>query len=257
MARTLTAAALLAFAPLWAQPSGKPGRRDLARYVYPVKVHEGPAGRGAFHLGGGFFLSSDGDFLTVSHLFQNLRPPVSVAIAVDDRGAVAECPVESVAAFSRDLDFVIMRVNLGRSKARVPPIARSATVGEKVFGFIVQVSGPVGPSAGPQAKAGILPTEAIVSAVSPRRIAARGIGFLSEGSSGAPIFNAAGQALGIAQSVANGWAPESRRIYVSLPIRRALTAPRLAAPVPFSSFLTQLRADQAVEFQPGTAIGLH
>ena len=170
MARTLTAAALLAFAPLWAQPSGKPGRRDLARYVYPVKVHEGPAGRGAFHLGGGFFLSSDGDFLTVSHLFQNLRPPVSVAIAVDDRGAVAECPVESVAAFSRDLDFVIMRVNLGRSKARVPPIARSATVGEKVFGFIVQVSGPVGPSAGPQAKAGILPTEAIVSAVSPRRM---------------------------------------------------------------------------------------
>jgi S1-C subfamily serine protease len=236
--RLLLAAAALSLAAHCARAAG-PAPRDLARFVYPIVVHEGPAGRGAFHRGAGFFLPA-GEFVTVLHLFQNLRPPVTVAIRVDDGGAVFECPIDSVRSYSRSLDFVIADVRLGSAKVRVPPIARSAAPGERIFGFLVETPGPVGPGAGPQAKAGIRTTEGVVVGVSPQRIEAKGREFLAEGSSGAPVFNAAGQALGIAQSIANGSDPQSRWIYVSIPLTRALAVPRLPAPLAFPDFLIRM-----------------
>jgi S1-C subfamily serine protease len=237
-------AVLLAGLPAFAQEGAKPTRPDLRMYVYPVKVHDsaGPAGKRALHLGGGFFLSAEGDLMTVLHLFEGLHPDASAVVGVDDGDWVFDCPIESITSFSRDLDFVRVRVQLGAARVKVPPIAPSASIGEKVFGFVVQVQGPVGWQAGPQAKAGILSTEGRISAVSPGRIDARGRDFLALGSSGAPVFNAAGGVLGIAQRVdAKPTAPQSEWIYVSLPIKRALAYPKLAAPLPVAGFLAVLR----------------
>ncbi len=234
------AAVLLAIALPWAPTAATRDRRDLASFVYPITIHEGPSGKGALHFGGGFFLSAEGDFITVLHLFQNLHSPVSASIRLDEGGSVLECPVESIRAFSRDLDFVIVRVRLAGAKAHVPQLAPSARVGQRVFGFQIHVPGPVGFRAGPLAKAGMQATTAIITDISGPWIHARGLDFLVEGSSGSPIFNQAGGVLGIARSIVKPGAPRSAWTYSSLSITRALAVRKLPAPISLQQFLGQL-----------------
>ncbi|MBZ5582784.1 MAG: hypothetical protein LAQ30_11395, partial [Acidobacteriia bacterium] len=142
MLRALIAALLLASAAT----AQEPDCAGLAPYVYRIELR-GPnvRGNGAMRFGGGFFLSADGEFLTAYHLFEESPQAIAASVAVDGGDSVFESPILAITSYSRSLDYITGRVRLGGVRVRVPEIGASVGIGDKVFGFTIQVPGPVGP----------------------------------------------------------------------------------------------------------------
>ncbi len=237
--RSLALFGLLAL-PLSAQ---SPVCADLEGYVYRVELRHS----GAVGFGGGFFISAEGEFVTAFHLFQQSARAGAAMVAVDEGSYVFNRPITAITSYSRDLDYVTARVRLDGARVRVPPIGPRVMIGEKLFGFTVQVPGPVGPQAGLYARAGLLCAEGRVSGVSPRQINASGKNFFGPGSSGTPVFGASGGVVALAMEMINP-SRLSRRpeyIYVSLPVERALKGRRLARPMAFAEFMDQFRGSNS------------
>jgi hypothetical protein len=82
-----------------------------------------------------------------------------------------------------------------------------------------------------------------VSTVSADEIDIKGEVFFAPGSSGSPVFNAAGRAVSIAVEMVNR-NPDGRKpewTFASVPLLRVLHEPKLVAPMPLAEFLSKVR----------------
>jgi S1-C subfamily serine protease len=180
--------------------------------------------------GKGIFLSQDGEFLTALHLLEQSPHATSVFIQLYDGAFYVNHPVEAVISFSRTLGVAIVRVQLGGVVIKVPPIGPLVRIGDQVSGFRSGVFE-------------LLCTTGQVSALSPSKITVKGTNFLLPGSSGAPIFNGAGQVIAIAVEMIKldpGW-QHSDYLYTGVPIGKALSMRKLPSPLPLQDFLATIR----------------
>jgi hypothetical protein len=213
----------------------------LRGYVYRIRLPDAlrPAASGPEGSGGGFFVSAGGVYLTARHLFEQSPYAARVRVEVDDGDRWFDCPVESVLAESKRLDFVLLQVGLGEAAVRVPPLARYVRAGERVTSF--WVSGRR--NTGARVVSGITCREGSVYRAAKDEVGLRGDRLFFPGSSGAPVFDARGEAAAIALEMVN-WKPGTvagEWTYTALPVAAALAAPKLPAPLPLGRFMARLR----------------
>ncbi len=235
---SLLALALLPITTAPGQEAGAPACAALRGFVYKIAFYgpRRPARPEGF--GAGFFLRRDGTFVTALHLFEEASAAVRAVVEITDGPHWTECPVDSVLAASHSLDVALVQVRLASRAVLVPPLSDSLREGDPVFGF--RVAPPLAPSWRPFT--GIVCTTGVISALDPQSITVQGEQFFVPGSSGSPVFDAAGRALAIAIEMRNGTnSGPPEWTYGALRIQAALSLRRLPAPVPVSAFLKRLR----------------
>jgi S1-C subfamily serine protease len=233
---SLAASILLAGATAAAQAQPCP---TLARYVYKLVLYGADRDYGPTGFGGSVFLDRNGTLLTALHVLEDATGAGRAVVEVSTATDWLECPVEVVLAASRDLDAALLRVRIPPgTPVEVPRLAGEARPGDIVSGFRVAP-----PAAPPWHASGIVCTAGRVSEVSPAALTIRGDYFFVRGSSGSPVFDGAARALAIAIEMLNwnrGPGPPDWT-YTALPIRKALSVPRLAKPIPLAEFLARGR----------------
>jgi S1-C subfamily serine protease len=159
--------------------------------------------------GGGFFVSQDRLFITARHVFEQAGRGARAVVEIGGE----KRPVQGVAAESRKLDIIVVRVNLGSARVSVPRIGAEPRAGDQVSGF--RIDAPPMPVA--------VCTAGRVSVVSPRFITIRGENFFLPGSSGSPVFDSAGQLVAVALEMVNTKrSGKPDWIYRALPARQAV-----------------------------------
>ena len=226
--------------------SGAPPCADLRSYVYELRLQEKqPAEAGPEGYGRGIFLSEDGAFLTALHLFEQSPHATRAFVQLYDGRSYVDHPVEKVIGFSRGLDIALAKIALGDARVKVPQIGSSVHIGEPVIGFrsglfeTVCTSGQV---------SAVSANKATISASSR---------FLLPGSSGAPIFDSAGQVVAIAVEMVPlnpGAKPKDLDyLYAGVPVGKAVSVPKLSSPLSLRDFLAILLSEG--QSRPG--VGVH
>ncbi len=227
----------------WAEES--PGCPGVRPYVYKVALY-GPGGKSVppEGFGAGLFLGRDGSFLMARHILAEAPRATRAVVEVAGGSRHSQYSVDRVLASSSELDIAIVRVRLNGARVNIPPLAVSVRVGDQVTGFRV---GPPLPAAWSPSANGIYCTEGWVAHVAPHEITIRGEYFFVPGSSGSPVFNAAGQVIAVALEMVD-WNPGGRQpdwTFNGLPIGKAIELPRFSEPVPLSEYLARIRRENA------------